>query len=77
MRQLGVQRFIASCLNDACRHVALIDVWRYPAETEVPYFSRNVSAQSAAAAETRSTCGRIETLNDFYASQVTQRSSGL
>ena len=53
MRQLGVQRFIASCLNDACRHVALIDVWRYPAETEVPYFSRNVSAPSAATEGTR------------------------
>jgi hypothetical protein len=23
MRELGVQRLIASCLNDACRHVAL------------------------------------------------------
>jgi hypothetical protein len=26
MRELGVQRLVASCLNDACRHVALIDV---------------------------------------------------
>jgi hypothetical protein len=26
MRQLGVQNLVASCLNDACRHVALIDV---------------------------------------------------
>jgi hypothetical protein len=26
MRELGVQRLIASCLNDACRHVALTDV---------------------------------------------------
>jgi hypothetical protein len=24
MRDLGVQRLLASCLNDACRHVALI-----------------------------------------------------
>jgi hypothetical protein len=24
MRELGVQRLIASCLNDACRHTALI-----------------------------------------------------
>jgi hypothetical protein len=23
MRELGVQRLVASCLNDACRHVAL------------------------------------------------------
>jgi hypothetical protein len=38
MRELGVQRLIASCLNDACRHMALIDVSNYPAETEVPSF---------------------------------------
>jgi NAD(P)-dependent dehydrogenase (short-subunit alcohol dehydrogenase family) len=42
MRQLGVQNLIASCLNDACRHVALIDVSRYPADTEVPWFSTRV-----------------------------------
>ena len=38
MRALGVQRLVASCLNDACRHVALIDVSAYPADTEVPSF---------------------------------------
>jgi hypothetical protein len=42
MRDLGVQRLVASCLNDACRHVALIDVWSYPAETEIPYFRSRV-----------------------------------
>jgi hypothetical protein len=42
MRELGVQRLIASCLNDACRHAALIDVWSYPAETEVPSFRPRV-----------------------------------
>jgi hypothetical protein len=42
MRALGVKRLIASCLNDACRHTALIDVWSYPAETEIPYFRRYV-----------------------------------
>ena len=26
MRQLGVKRLIASCLNDACRHQGLVDV---------------------------------------------------
>ncbi len=40
MRELGVQRLIASCLNDACRHTALIDVSSYPADTEVPTFGR-------------------------------------
>ena len=38
MRELGVRNLIASCLNDACRHTALIDVSNYPAETEVPSF---------------------------------------
>ena len=42
MRELGVQRLTASCLNDACRHTALIDVSSYPAETEVPYFRSKV-----------------------------------
>ena len=42
MRQLGVQNLIASCLNDACRHAALIDVSSYPGETEVPWFRSRV-----------------------------------
>jgi hypothetical protein len=42
MRQLGVERLIASCLNDACRHVALIDVSSYPTDTEVPWFRTRV-----------------------------------
>jgi hypothetical protein len=40
MRELGVPRLIASCLNDACRHQGLVDVSGYPAETEVPSFRR-------------------------------------
>jgi hypothetical protein len=36
MRELGVQRLIASCLNDACRHTALIEVWSYPTENGDP-----------------------------------------
>jgi hypothetical protein len=35
MRELGVQNLVAYCLNDACRHTALIDVSSYPADTEV------------------------------------------
>ena len=42
MRRLGVHHRVAHCLNDACRHVALIDVSAYPAETEVPSFRRRV-----------------------------------
>jgi hypothetical protein len=33
---------VAYCLNDACRHQALIDVWSYLAETEVPWFLSRV-----------------------------------
>ena len=55
MRELGVQRLIASCLNDACRHTALIDVWSYPAETEIPYllccFEVILSRQTSSARE--------------------------
>ena len=36
MRELGVQHLLASCLNDACRHQALIDVSSYPPDTPVP-----------------------------------------
>jgi hypothetical protein len=42
MRELGVRRLVASCLNDACRRVALIDVSGYPADTEVPSFRSRV-----------------------------------
>jgi hypothetical protein len=42
MRDLGVQRLIASCLNPACRHEALIDVSSYPADTEIPSFRSRV-----------------------------------
>ena len=53
MRELGVTRLIASCLNDACRLAALIEVWSYPAETEIPYFKAASFVPSAAAAATR------------------------
>jgi hypothetical protein len=42
MRELGVQNLAAYCLNDACRHVALIDVSSYPANTEMPWFRSRV-----------------------------------
>jgi transposase len=42
MRELGVRNLIAFCLNDACRHQALINVDAYPADTEVPWFARKV-----------------------------------
>jgi transposase len=42
MRKQGVTRLIAYCLNDACRRQALIEVWSYPANTEIAYFKRRV-----------------------------------
>ena len=42
MRQQGVHHLIAFCLNDACRHQALIDVSSYPPETPVPWFRTKV-----------------------------------
>jgi hypothetical protein len=42
MRNLGVQRLIAYCLNPACRHSALTDVSKYANEIEVPWFRLRV-----------------------------------
>src|SRR5262245_12305216 len=42
MRELGVHNLIAYCLNDACRHQALIDVSSYADDVEVPSFRRRV-----------------------------------
>jgi hypothetical protein len=49
MRALGVHHLLASCLNDACRHQALIDVSKYADDVEVPWFgSKVVSAKCGA-----------------------------
>ena len=37
MRRQGVHSLIAYCLNDACRHQAVIDVSRYPGDIPVPW----------------------------------------
>ena len=58
MRKQGVRRLIAFCLNDSCRHQALIEVWSYPANTEIAYFRRRVVLRNAAHGATRLTCGR-------------------
>ena len=42
MRRQGVRRLIAYCLNDACRHQAVIEVWSYPPETEIAHFKNRV-----------------------------------
>jgi hypothetical protein len=43
MRELGVQRLVAFCLNSACRHEGLIDVSKYPEDTEVPWFASKIA----------------------------------
>jgi hypothetical protein len=49
MRALGVERLLASCLNDACRHQGLVDVSSYPADTEVPWFRSRVKCAKCGA----------------------------
>ena len=49
MRELGVQRLIASCLNDACWHTALIDVSSYPRTPRSRHSAVARSAENAAA----------------------------
>jgi hypothetical protein len=42
MRRHGVHHLIAFCLNDTCRHQAVIDISKYPDDLEVPSFQRRV-----------------------------------
>jgi hypothetical protein len=42
MRRQGVRSLIAYCLNDSCRHQAIIDVSSYPGDTPVPWFESKV-----------------------------------
>jgi hypothetical protein len=42
LRRQGVHHLIAYCLNDSCRHQALIDVSSYPGDTLVPWFRSKV-----------------------------------
>ena len=42
MRRQGVRHLIAYCLNDACRHQAIIDVSSYSGDTPVPRFQSKV-----------------------------------
>jgi hypothetical protein len=64
MRELGVTRLIASCLNEACRRTTLIEVCSYPAETKIPYFKAASFVPSAAAAATRSSAAKLERATD-------------
>src|SRR5262249_10456537 len=50
MRRQGVRHLIAYCLNDSCRHQAVIDVSSYPGDTLVPWFRSKVECVGGAAA---------------------------
>ena len=49
MRALGVHRLIATCLNNACRHTALMEVSYFPADTPVLYFARKAKCSKCGA----------------------------
>ena len=49
MRRQGVRSLIAYCLNDACRHQAVIDVSSYPGDTLVPWFRSKVKCAKCGA----------------------------
>jgi len=49
MRRQRVQHLIAYCLNDACRHQAIIDVSSYPDGTPVPWFQSKVKCGKCSA----------------------------
>ena len=53
MRRQGVRSLIAYCLNDACRHQAVIDVSSYPGETLVPWFRSKVKCTKCGARPSR------------------------
>ena len=53
MRRQGVRHLIAYCLNDSCRHQALIDVSSYPGDTLVPWFRSKVKCAKCGARNNR------------------------
>ena len=57
MRHLGVQRLVATSLHDACRHQGLVDVSKYPGDTEVPWFANKIVCAKCGGVAATSTCG--------------------
>ena len=53
MRRQGVGNLVAYCLNDSCRHQALIDVSNYPGDTPVPWFRSKVKCAKCGARNNR------------------------
>ena len=64
MREQGVHHLVAYCLNDSCRHQAIIDVSSYPGDTLVPWFRSKVKcakcgARRPAELERSGSCDRL------------------
>jgi hypothetical protein len=49
----GVHHLIAYCLNDFCRHQAIVDVSKYPGDTPVPLFRSKVKCGKRGARNNR------------------------
>jgi hypothetical protein len=58
MRHLGVHHLIATCLSDARRHQGLIDVSKFPDDTECRRSRVRSYVRSAVRAAAISTCAR-------------------
>jgi hypothetical protein len=53
MRRQGVRSLIAYCLNEACRHQAVIEVSSYPGDTPVLWFRSKVKCAKCGARHSR------------------------
>jgi len=53
MRRQSVRSLIAYCLNDSCRHQAVIDVSSYPGDTPMPWFRSKVKCAKCGARNSR------------------------
>ena len=53
MRRQDVRSLIAYCLNDACRHQAVIDVSSFPGDTPVPWFRSKIVCAKCGARNNR------------------------
>jgi hypothetical protein len=42
LSNIRLKRRVAYCLNPSCRHEGLTEVFRYPPEIEITYFSKRV-----------------------------------
>jgi hypothetical protein len=58
MRRQGAHHLIAYCLNDSCRHQAIIDVSSYPGDVEVLWFQSKVKCGKCGARGRRIECVR-------------------